>query len=55
MDDEGWREHPGRLMRKTDVYKLLTNIIYTGQVNHKGTIYPGEHRASWRRRLPEGQ
>jgi site-specific DNA recombinase len=39
------REHPGRLMGKGDVYKILTNVIYTGQVNHKGTIYPGEHSA----------
>jgi hypothetical protein len=22
---------------------LLTNVIYIGEVNHKGTIYPGEH------------
>jgi site-specific DNA recombinase len=39
------REHPGRPMGKGDVYKILTNILYTGQVNHKGTIYPGEHAA----------
>ena len=39
------REHPGRVMGKSDVYKILTNVIYTGQVNHKGTIYPGEHSA----------
>jgi site-specific DNA recombinase len=39
------REHPGRPMGKGDVYKILTNILYTGQVNHKGTIYPGEHPA----------
>ena len=39
------REHRGRPMGKGDVYKILTNVIYTGQVNHKGTIYPGEHPA----------
>lgn len=39
------REHSGRSLRKPDVYKILTNVIYTGQVNHKGTIYPGEHSA----------
>jgi site-specific DNA recombinase len=39
------REHRGRPMGKGDVYKILTNVIYTGQVNHKGTIYAGEHTA----------
>jgi site-specific DNA recombinase len=39
------REHRGRPMGKGDLYKTLTNIIYTGQVNHKGTAYPGEHSA----------
>jgi site-specific DNA recombinase len=39
------REHTGRSLGKGDVYKILTNVIYTGQVNHKGTIYPGEHPA----------
>ena len=33
---------------------MLTNAIYTGQVNHKGTLFPGEHeaiieRATWER------
>ena len=23
--------------------RLLSNVIYTGAVNHKGTVYPGEH------------
>ena len=39
------REHRGRPMGKGDIYKILTNVMYTGQVNHKGTIYPGEHPA----------
>jgi site-specific DNA recombinase len=39
------REHPGRPMGKADLYRILTNVVYTGQVNHKGTIYPGEHPA----------
>jgi site-specific DNA recombinase len=37
------REHHGQPFTKNALYRLLTNIIYTGQVNHKGTIYPGEH------------
>jgi hypothetical protein len=27
------------------LHQLLTNIIYTGQVRHRGEIYPGEHEA----------
>ncbi len=42
---EAGREHPGRPMGKGEVHKILTNVIYTGQVNHKGTVYPGEHPA----------
>jgi site-specific DNA recombinase len=38
------REHRGRPMGKGDIYKILTNVLYTGQVNHKGTLYAGEHR-----------
>jgi site-specific DNA recombinase len=37
------REHKGQPFTKNALYRLLTNIIYTGRVNHKGTIYPGEH------------
>ena len=37
------REHTGQQFTKNGLYRLLTNVIYTGQVNHKGTIYPGEH------------
>lgn len=39
------KEHQGRPFTKAAVFRLLTNVIYTGQVNHKGTIYPGEHPA----------
>lgn len=39
------REHSGRPVGKGDLYRILTNIVYTGQVNHKGTLYPGEHPA----------
>jgi site-specific DNA recombinase len=37
------REHKGQPFTKNALYRLLTNVIYTGKVNHKGTIYPGEH------------
>jgi site-specific DNA recombinase len=39
------RERAGRPLGKADVYRILTNVVYTGQVNHKGTIYAGEHPA----------
>src|ERR1035438_4142276 len=37
------REHHGKPFTKSSLFRLLTNVIYTGQVNHKGTFYPGEH------------
>ena len=37
------REHHGKPFTKSNLFRLLTNVIYTGQVNHKGTYYPGEH------------
>ena len=37
------REHAGRPFTKAALFRLLTNVLYTGQVNHKGTFYPGEH------------
>ena len=30
---------------KARLYDILTNITYSGQVEHKGQIYPGEHQA----------
>ena len=39
------REHRGRPLGKGDLYRILTNVIYTGHVNHKGTTYAGEHTA----------
>jgi site-specific DNA recombinase len=37
------REHTGQEFTKNGLYRLLSNVIYTGNVNHKGTVYPGEH------------
>ena len=39
------REHRGKPMGKGDLYRILTNVIFTGQVCHKGAVYPGEHSA----------
>jgi site-specific DNA recombinase len=33
----------GKPFTKSLLYGVLTNAIYTGRVNHKGTFYPGEH------------
>jgi site-specific DNA recombinase len=33
----------GNLFTKSSLFRLLTNIIYTGNISYKGTVYPGEH------------
>lgn len=30
---------------KAKLQRILTNVTYTGQIAHKGEIYPGEHKA----------
>ncbi len=35
----------GRLLDKGDVYKLLNNRTYVGEVTHKGQVYAGQHEA----------
>lgn len=47
-------ERGGAPFDKTSLYRLLTNVTYAGRVNHKGTIYQGEHEsivdeATWQR------
>jgi len=37
------RERGGKLFTKNSLFRLLTNVIYTGKVEYKGTIYDGEH------------
>jgi len=37
------RAHPGKLMDKGGLYKVLNNRIYLGEISHKGAWYPGEH------------
>jgi site-specific DNA recombinase len=36
-------EHAGRAFTKASLARLLTNAIYDGKVEHRGTIYTGEH------------
>jgi site-specific DNA recombinase len=37
------RWHAGASLNKSHLHHLLTNVLYIGQVNHHGTVYPGEH------------
>ena len=52
LDQRGWRMKRlttrkgkpagGRPFTKNRLYNLLTNILYTGRIEHQGKIYPGE-------------
>ena len=35
----------GKPFTRARLHQLLTNVIYTGQVRHRGEVYPGEHEA----------
>jgi site-specific DNA recombinase len=37
--------HPGRAFVKASLRRLLTNAIYSGQVEHRGALYAGEQAA----------
>jgi site-specific DNA recombinase len=39
------RERGGKPFSKTSLFRLLTNVIYTGVIEFQGTIYDGEHEA----------
>jgi site-specific DNA recombinase len=55
LDTRGWKSKQwttedgkirgGKPFGKAALHGLLTNVIYTGMVNHKGDVYPGEHVA----------
>jgi len=45
LRNEGICNKGGRLMDKGYVYRLLNNRVYIGKAVHKGTAYPGEHKA----------
>jgi len=55
LNDAGYRNKPrlagksgsprGNRFDKTQIYKILHNRIYLGEIGHKGTWYPGEHHA----------
>jgi hypothetical protein len=42
---EGATNKRGRGLTKSDVYRILSNLVYLGEAVHKGTAYPGEHDA----------
>jgi site-specific DNA recombinase len=39
------KQHVGGPSTRATLLRLLTNAIYVGRVEHKGTLYPGEHAA----------
>ena len=45
LNAAGHRTKRGKPFDKGVVYKLLNNRTYVGEVEHKGTAYPGEHEA----------
>ncbi len=45
LQQEGLISKTGRLLDKGDVYKLLNNRTYVGDVAHKGQVYAGQHEA----------
>src|ERR687890_1101762 len=51
LREEGAASKSGRPLDKGDVYKLLHNRTYAGEVAHKGQGYPGEHEAIVPRQL----
>jgi DNA invertase Pin-like site-specific DNA recombinase len=42
---QGGKQRSGRPVSKGTLYKLLNNRVYLGEIVHKGSSYPGEHRA----------
>ena len=48
LRDEGVPASSGRPLNKGDVYKLLNNRTYVGEVAHKGKVYPASTRRSCR-------
>jgi site-specific DNA recombinase len=38
-------ERGGRSFSRGHIHRLLSNPIYTGQIAHKGQLYPGQHPA----------
>jgi site-specific DNA recombinase len=45
LREHGATTKRGRLFTKGDLYKLINNRIYLGEVVHKGRAFPGAHKA----------
>jgi site-specific DNA recombinase len=45
LAQENVRNRYGKLIDKGALYKMLNNRTYVGEAVHKGTAYPGEHKA----------
>lgn len=55
LDRRGWttkrwitkkgRDFGGKPFTKNALYRLLTNVLYVGEVRYEGTLYEGEHDA----------
>jgi site-specific DNA recombinase len=45
LEEENVRNKYGKAIDKGYLYKMLNNRVYVGEAVHKGTSYPGEHRA----------
>ncbi len=39
------RVHGGQLLSMSTLRLLVTNVLYRGEITHKGVVYPGEHPA----------
>ncbi len=39
------RVHGGKLLSMSTLRLLVTNVLYRGEIRHKGVVYPGEHPA----------
>ena len=42
---KGGVHHAGKMFTQASLRRLLTNAVYAGKVEHRGTIYAGEHVA----------
>ena len=51
LRSEGVTTKRGKPINKADIYKLLNNRTYVGEVVHKGNVYPGEHHGIISREL----
>ncbi len=49
LGQQRWRTHKGqevggKVFTKSSLHKLLTNVLYAGQIKHKREVHAGEHK-----------